>query len=346
MRRLILIALAIVLPVSAFAQQGTVRRMTIHSRALAGNLLGDSAEQQYAVYLPAGYDSSTTRYPVIYLLHGIADTFDVWMDDFKVPQMLDRAIASRQMPPTIVVMPNGRNRFLGSYYLNSPVTGGWSDFIADEIVGAVDSQFRTIPAAASRAVVGHSMGGFGAIHFGMTRPDVFSVAYALSPCCLDAIEDVDAGNPAAWATALKFKTYDDVDAALQQGNFYPVALIALLSATAPDPSQPMKVVFPYRAVRGELLRAHPAYDRWLDQFPVHAVAANRENLRRLRLLAVDFGYDDQFAHIPPSTVEFARALYDNRIPYRLESYDGDHREKVGERLERIVFPTVAAALAR
>jgi S-formylglutathione hydrolase len=346
MRRLTIIAATIAVTVSAFAQEGTVRTLTIHTKALAGNLLGDPVDQQYAVYLPAGYESGNARYPTIYLLHGIADEFEVWINHFKVPQILDRAIASRQMPPTIVVMPNGRNRFLGSYYLNSPVTGHWSDFIADEIVGAVDAQFRTIPAAASRAVVGHSMGGFGAIHFAMTRPDVFSVAYAMSPCCLDAIEDVDAGNYSAWMTTLNFKSYDDIGAALQQHNFYPVALMALLSATSPDPSQPMKVAFPYRAVEGELVRAHPVYDRWLEQFPVHAVTASRDNLSRMRLLAMDFGYDDQFAHIPPSVMELSRALYENRIPFRFDVYNGDHRDKVGQRLERIVFPTVAAALAR
>lgn len=346
MKRWIIVALTVAVSVSASAQQGTVRTLTIHSQALAGNLLGDPVDQQYAVYLPAGYDSGTARYPVIYLLHGIADEFAVWIDHFKVPQMLDRSIAAHQMPPTIVVMPNGRNRLLGSYYLNSPVTGRWSDFIADEIVAAVDSQFRTIAAPGSRAVIGHSMGGFGAIHFAMTRPDVFSVAYAMSPCCLDAIEDVDAGNYSAWMRALTFKSYDDVSAALQQHQFYPVALMALLSATSSDPSQPMKVVFPYRAVEGELVRVHPAWDRWLEQFPVHAVAAHRDNLSRMRLLAMDFGYDDQFAHIPPSVMELSRALYENRIPFRFDVYDGDHRDKVGQRLEKIVFPTVAAALAR
>jgi hypothetical protein len=150
----------------------------------------------------------------------------------------------------------------------------------------------------------------------------------------------------AWHTALAFKSYEDVNAALQQGNFYPVAVMALLSATSPNAGARLNVEFPYLTVRGELLRAHPAYDKWLAQFPVHAVAAHRDNLLKLRTLALDFGYDDQFAHIPPSAMAFSRALYDERIPYRLDVYQGDHREKVSERLERIVLPFVSNALER
>jgi S-formylglutathione hydrolase len=340
----LLLLLAVTLPV--FAQNSVVRAVTLKSKALEGNLLGDPAEQRFAVYTPPGYESDNMRYPVIYLLHGIGDSYETWLKDFKVDDMLDRLIASKRIPPVIVVMPNAGNRFLGSYYLNSPVTGRWADYIANEIVATVDEKFLTIPNANSRAVIGHSMGGFGAIEFGMTRPDVFSVVYAMSPCCLDVVEDVGAGNVSAWTTAMRFKTYDDTDAALKNGDFYPVALTALLAATSPDPGAPLNVAFPLKRERGELLRVHPAYEKWLARFPVHAVASQRDNLLKLRLLALDFGYDDQFAHIPPSTLAFSRALFEQRIPHRLDTYDGDHRQKVAERMEKIVFPVVAGALDR
>jgi len=332
---------------AVFAQEpGTVTTVAIHSKALEGNLLGDPADQQFAVYTPPGYAAGSGRYPTVYLLHGIADSFTTWIEDFHVPEMLDRLITSKAIPPVIVVMPNARNRFLGSYYLNSPVTGRWSDYVADEVVRAVDTRFRTMPNRLSRAVLGHSMGGFGAIHFAMTRSDVFSVAYAMSPCCLDAVEDVAGGNVAAWTSAVAFHSYDDVTAALEKGDFYPVALVGFLSAASPDPAAPLHVRMPYRRERGELVRIHPAYDDWVEQFPVHAVPAHRNDLMRMRALAFDFGYDDQFAHIPPSTIAFSRALYDARIPHRLDVYDGDHRKKVEDRLEHVVLPFVVAALAK
>ena len=202
MRRL-LFAAALLLAVHVNAAD--VRVMKIDSQALAGNQTGDPAEQQFAVYVPPGYETSKARYPVVYLLHGIADSYEVWTDAWKIPEQLDRLIAAKKVEPMIVVMPNARNRFLGSYYINSSVTGRWSDYIADDLVKLVDSAFRTIAKPESRGVAGHSMGGYGAIRFGMERPDVFRAVYAISPCCLDTVEDIGWGNIASWNTFLTFK---------------------------------------------------------------------------------------------------------------------------------------------
>src|SRR6185295_1537556 len=96
-------------------QTGVVREVSFTSAALKGNLLGDPADQKFAVYLPPGYDASAERYPVIYLLHGIGDDYQTWTDGYHVPAMLDSLIVTKRIAPLIVVMPNGRNRFLGSY---------------------------------------------------------------------------------------------------------------------------------------------------------------------------------------------------------------------------------------
>jgi hypothetical protein len=59
---------------------------------------------------------------------------------------------------------------------------------------------------------------------------------------------------------------------------------------------------------------------------------------------MDYGVDDQYAHIPTATRQFSLRLSELRIPHRLEVYDGDHREHVAERLESIVLPFIASAL--
>ena len=73
----------------------------------------------------------------------------------------------------------------GSFYVNSPVTGNWEDFITQDVVGYVDSHFRTLAQAESRGITGHSMGGFGALNIAMHRPDVFSAVYSMSPGLFD-----------------------------------------------------------------------------------------------------------------------------------------------------------------
>jgi len=344
MKRALLVLVALLLPLHAHAAD--VRVMKIDSRALAGNLAGDPATQTFAVYLPPGYDSSTARYPVVYLLHGIADTNDTWIKDWKIPELLDRLITSKKIEPLIVVMPNARNRFLGSFYVNSPVTGRWSDFIADEIVKLVDGTYRTIAKPESRGVAGHSMGGYGAIRFGMERPDVFRAVYALSPCCLDTVEDIGWGNFTSWMTFLTFKSYADAEAELQKGNFYPMAIVGLLSSHLPNVDAPMHVDVPIRREGPELLPNNEAYNKLRDQLPVHSAPRYQDNLRKLRALYMDFGYSDQFAHIPVATPAFSRVLSELRVPHVLEAYDGDHRQHVVERLERIVFPMFSSVLSR
>jgi S-formylglutathione hydrolase FrmB len=317
---------------------GTVRIVPIHSEALAGNRLGDPADQKFAVYLPPSYAAGAKRYPVVYLLHGIADTYEVWTELWKIPALLDRLIAEKKIGEMIVVMPNGRNRFLGSYYLNSTTTGRWSDYIADEIVGAVDKEFRTIATREGRGIMGHSMGGFGAVHFAMTRSELFSAAYAISPCCLDAVGDIGWGNQAAWIGAMAFHSPADADAALAKGDFYPVAAYGLTAAMIPDASSPTFARMPMKMDHGMAMPSDPVYTAFVDQFPVQQVRAFRDNLKSLRGFGIEYGTSDQFADIPPGVTRFTNALSELRVPYTLDVYDGDHRKKVVERMATIIFP--------
>lgn len=342
--RLRLLALAFVL--SSLSALADVRVLSIDSRSLAGNRFGDPTTQTFAVYVPPGYETSNARYPVVYLLHGIGDSFEVWTRAWKIPEMLDRLIAEKKIAPMIVVMPNSRNRFLGTYYEDSPVSGGWGDLVAVEIVSMVDREFRTIAKRESRGVTGHSMGGYGAIRFGMERPDLFSAVYAMSPCCLDTVEDISFGNAQAWRTFLGFKTYEDADATLQKGDFYPAAILALLAAITPDANAPLGVQVPVRMTRHELTPIEPAFTNFRNQLPVRQVAQFRDNLRKLRALHIDYGFGDQFAHIPVATAALSRELLEHGVPHVLAAYEGDHRQQVVERMEKIVFPMFSEMLAR
>jgi len=330
------VVLALALFIAA-AAHGAVREITIHVKALEGNLLGEPADQKIAVYLPPSYETSDHRYPVVYLLHGIADTYDVWTKNWKIPQLLDRLIASGKIHEMIVVMPNGRTRLLGSFYANSPVAGRWEDYITSELVASIDRTFRTIARPESRGLTGHSMGGFGAIRLAMHHGDLYRAVYAMSPCCLDFVEDIGWGNP-AWARVNEFKSLDDAAKALEHGEFYPTAIIAFAQVITPNPSKPLLADLPIVTSHGELLPSDPTYTKWQDFFPIAEVAHDRENLRKLKAFAFDYGTSDQFAHIPVASRRLADRLSELRIPFTLSVYDGDHRNRVVERLETIVFP--------
>ncbi|MEO9475721.1 MAG: alpha/beta hydrolase-fold protein [Cyclobacteriaceae bacterium] len=129
----------------------------------------------YAVLLPDGYDVSTDTYPVVYLLHGYGDDETAWYQGgglrYNVDKNEDVAV------PMIYVMPQGFN----TYYINK-YNGKfpYMDMFVKELVPTIDSLFRTKKNKTQRAVMGYSMGGYGALILPVMNPDVFSVSIPLS----------------------------------------------------------------------------------------------------------------------------------------------------------------------
>ncbi|MEP0520732.1 MAG: alpha/beta hydrolase-fold protein [Hyphomicrobiales bacterium] len=326
-------------------REDRIVQANVPAPSLEGNLLSTPNVQSAAVYLPPSYYTQPERrFPVIYLLHGIFDDYGVWLENFDLPAMLDRMTLNGELPELIVVMPNGGNQYGGGYYRNSPVSGNWADYIADDLIKYTDQKWRTLRSPESRAVVGHSMGGYGAINLAMSRPGIFSVVWALSPCCLAPIEDLSLGND-AWKRASQIKGPHDIQKLIDNNDFYPIAFLGIVTAFSPDTSAgPIYGNFPFEIVKGEIVLQDETFDAYVDEFPIRQVRDRRAALRNLRGLGMGVGLDDQFLHIPAGTMAFSQILGEERVPHILDVYSGDHREFVPDRLERIVFPWVAERL--
>ena len=351
-RTFAVLALFIPIPLTLQAQPaGRVVSDTVPAPALNGNLLGDDTRQAAFVYLPPGYDDSDARYPVLYLLHGVLDSPDIWVEPvyagMTIQATMDSLIAAGEIGPSIVVMPNGRNAYGGSYYANSPVTGGWGDFITRDLVAHVDGTYRTLPARESRAILGHSMGGFGAIRLSMLHPEVFSVAYGINPCCLCCLESDIAPDPELWTRITGFRTAGEMWQALEENDdVWPLILAGVTAAFAPAPdSPPLYVEFPAKVVDGEVAST-PAADRMAAALPLAHIAERADALRSLRGLGFDTAFDDQFHHIPIATKAFSDSLEALEIPHVYEVYQGDHRNRMRERMATKILPWVDARLAR
>ena len=170
----------------AGARPATVERITIHGKALEGNLEGDAVDRTVIVFLPPGYARERNRrYPVVYALHGYSIGAEQWSQEIHVPQTIEGAFA-RGAHEMIVVLPDSKTVHNGSMYSSSVTTGDFENFIARDVVAYIDAHYRTIPNRNSRGLVGHSMGGYGASRIGMKHPDVFGSLYIMSPCCLSA----------------------------------------------------------------------------------------------------------------------------------------------------------------
>jgi enterochelin esterase-like enzyme len=142
---------------------------TIASETFASRLLGASRRVWY--YTPPGYEGSESWFPVVYVLDGGA-----YVERMGMPQVLDRLIAAKAVPPTIAVFvePGERQE---EYSRNAR----WRAFVATELVPAVDKRFRTFPAPEQRAIFGSSLSAYGAVDLAVEYPSVFGLCAALAP---------------------------------------------------------------------------------------------------------------------------------------------------------------------
>ena len=92
------------------ARPATVERITIHGKALEGNLEGDAVDRTVLVFLPPSYSSERSRrYPVVYALHGYSIGAEQWSQEIHVPQTIEGAFA-RGAKEMIVLLPDSKNR--------------------------------------------------------------------------------------------------------------------------------------------------------------------------------------------------------------------------------------------
>ena len=345
-------ALTIVLTTpSAATAQGFLTYQTVHGPGLEGNLLGDSPNRQVTVYLPPSYTSSQKRYPVVYLLHGYNGTNNSWRtgayQGFNIQTAMNQLIGEGKIQEMMVVMPDGRNSYGGSYFVNSPVIGNWEDFVARDLVKYIDDTYRTLPDANSRAIVGQSMGGYSAIYIAIRNADVFSAVYGLSACCLDIVKDVEAGNP-EWIPTIEAKDrqglFQTQFTTPSHGN-YPHALTALAAGLSPNPDKPpLFVDYPFEIVNGKVQRNESAYNKWLENFPVHMIDRYRSNLLKLKGIRFATGMSDHLQHIPTGNRAFSQALTKAGIPHELELDSANHGEMVREWMETRVLPYFSLVL--
>ena len=166
------LALAFLAPATTVADTSSeVLTGTLRSAAVGGEL-------HYRVYLPTGYSSSTRRYPVIYLLHGLPDGGSGYR--MSIITAVGRA-AGQAGRPAIVVAPQGARSGDTDPEWHDWGTGrDWETAVARDVVSMVDHRYRTIPQRSARALIGISAGGYGAMIIGLHHLSLFSVVEAWS----------------------------------------------------------------------------------------------------------------------------------------------------------------------
>jgi S-formylglutathione hydrolase FrmB len=141
--------------------------------------------------LPADYEKTRRRYPVLYLLHGSSGSERDWISKSGIAAY----VAGLSL---IVVMPDAGD----SWYVDSSGQGDYEEFFLKELIPAIDDSLRTLPVRSARGIAGNSMGGYGAWRLGLDRPDLFACAASLSGALDMGVVDPHSGEPNDWITSL------------------------------------------------------------------------------------------------------------------------------------------------
>ena len=175
-----------------FADESSARTTVgaFHSQALDTRL-------HFLVRLPAGYGTSTSRYPVIYFLHGLP----AGPSSYKSLGWVGKAL-EQTGEQAILVIPQGTRRTKGDpEYLDWGPGHDWATALAEELPAYIDTHFRTIASRGGRAVVGVSAGGYGASNLGLHHPQTFAVVESWSgyfePTDPTGTSVLDLGSPTA-----------------------------------------------------------------------------------------------------------------------------------------------------
>jgi S-formylglutathione hydrolase FrmB len=321
-------------PPWSYPLRGRLDEHVIDSQALTGNPLGDPHRRPLLVQLPPGYDADATLgYPTIYLLQGLSGHVDQWQsrkaDQPNVPERLDEMFAAGT-PPAIIVYVDAWTRLRGSQFIDSPGTGRYHTYLADEVVAFVDAAYRTRTDPGGRALAGHSSGGYGAIVNAMLRPDLFgAVADHAGDGLFEACYGADLWEAARMLRDRYGADYDRfwADLAARPGQSRPGdgALInAYCMAACYSSDADGTVRLPFDPRTGAPLPE--VWQRWLDHDPIRMASRHADALRSLRGIWIDAGRSDEyFLDLAASALrdQLSRlGVAADTIHYEL--YDGTH----------------------
>lgn len=141
-------------------------------------------KRKAVVYIPSGY-SRETKYPVLYLLHGIGDDETGWTTKGAAHTILDNLIADKKAVPMVVVMPNGRAAKgmtpQTPWNQQVPAFEAFENDLFKDLIPFIEKTYSVRTDRESRALAGLSMGGGQTLNFGLTRHDSFAWLGAFAP---------------------------------------------------------------------------------------------------------------------------------------------------------------------
>ena len=167
-----------------FAYRKDIPHGAVAVRSYESKTLGCTRTMR--VWTPAGYEKSTAKLPVLYLIHGGGDTDTSWPSVGRAGEILDNLMAEGKIKPMIVVMPNGT--------INTPDMMGevplFAKDMVTDIIPFIEQNYRCLTDKKNRAIAGLSMGGMETLEVALNNIDMFNYVWVLSSSFAPGQKDV------------------------------------------------------------------------------------------------------------------------------------------------------------
>ena len=330
--------------------RGRIERWSFESELLE-NRLGDPTEREVLVHLaPEGIEilESGGALPVIIYLAPFTSSGPQragWKAFGEtLPQRHERLVSQGKMQPVILVMPDTFTSLGGNQFVDSPILGKWSTWLAEALRPEIVHRYATNNRF---GLVGKSSGGYGAMVNGMLQPGAWS---AIASHSGDVGFELMYGG--SWGETVTHIAPDgSAEAylarlakapAMRSSDFHTMMMCALAASYDPrsvDATLKMGVKLPVDldtcVIDGE------AWSRWMNYDPLMMVEIHHKALAGMSLCFVDCGDQDQY-HIHYGTRRLVSRFEDLSIPHTYEEFIGTH-SGIDHRLD-VSFPLLSKAL--
>ena len=153
----------------------TAQSKVMESLSIKSTLLDTTVK--YSVYLPDGYNDSSDKYPVVYLLNGFTGNETDWTRIGLVKDIADGLIKGKKIVPMVIIMPDGDDRL---YMNKDDGTYPYEDMFIEEFMPFIESEYRIKNEKKFRAIAGLSMGGSGSLRFALKYHNTFGACAGFS----------------------------------------------------------------------------------------------------------------------------------------------------------------------
>lgn len=165
-------------------RQQNLRMFELKS-AILSRALGREVTMRAGVALPRGWSDPDHRmriFPAVYVVPGFGGR---WTAAEHYARMLASPDTAALLPEAVWIVLDPEAPLGHHGFVDSPANGPWSTALAQELVPALEREFRLAPRPGARAVTGHSSGGWSAVWIQMRHPELFGACFASSPDPLD-----------------------------------------------------------------------------------------------------------------------------------------------------------------